>query len=143
MRCQHVMFNLQHFWCEAQWSKWPGNGNGCGLTAGLLGFGRSCLESTRATFWPPKLPGISCIPFSHLPGSIPGLWSLKRFLITSPIRSLKYQAFRVDPLPGEKKSSFHADECDAWAWLATFHDAPTGADVPAEFRKCVSEEAWW
>ena len=72
---------------------------------------------------------------------MPGLCSQKRFLITSPIRSLKYQAFRVDPLPGEKKTSFHADECDAWAWLATFPDAPAAADVPAEFRKCASEEA--
>ena len=63
-------------------------------------------------------------------------------------RSGKWQAFRVASGSCDKKTSFHTNEADAWAWLLIFADRPTVLDIPETFRYLASKECggsfrWW
>ena len=40
----------------------------------------------------------------------------------------------------DKKSSFHALQEDAWAWLLSFPDKPGFEDLPMEFRNLIPKD---
>ena len=54
-------------------------------------------------------------------------------------RSLRYQAFRLAPAPGERKTRFEEEELHAWQWLTQWSDRPPLEQVPAQFRELVQK----
>ena len=54
-------------------------------------------------------------------------------------RSFRYQAFRLAPAPGERKTRFEESELHAWQWLMQWSDRPPLEQVPAQFRELVQK----